>query len=817
MATRNMAQHGSRSQPYDGVRYQPAHNPAVPRGSASSGSSSGATFPAGSHYADFEKQRGASSPQALTGGRPRQKKWYASKWVKIGLPLLLIAIIIGAVLGGVLGSRRGNSSSSSTGSGSSSGGSRSSGTGQSQIVVPSLDANGNPVYPSKQAIFANPSVPTYTTNSTLLCSDSAFAAGSGQSGNYQVRGDHPRLFATATKWDCLRSNIAQDAYLAYWNETIFANATKLAALSPTNYSIDGGLSGSGVLDVAREVQLRLKHWGYAWKMSNDTKWADRAWQEVLVASGNSSDQYFGNTGDNWNSQHFLDVGEFTAAFGMAYDWFHDAWTAEQLDATMWSIITLGLQYGLNSYTESTGYGWWQTTNGNWNCVCNGGLTIGALAIRSEDPTGIAAQVLGYTIPNAQQNCAFGVTSDGTWSETSDYWYFGTNGHAQMTGALITATGSDQEMLTSNPNFNKTGLFHIYGTGFVQKFNYGDCGPNKYTATANGLMLYGDQLDIPLYALYQRERLDAPEPLSVLYYNPEVNGTWWNGLALDHYFPGGGNAWASMRSTWTDPTGLYAAIKAGNATGHQTHQDIDAGDFVLEALGQRFFGELCQAQYLADGYFSSEGENSERWLYYRTRTEGQNSLLIGGLNQNVDAQPPTTYDSTAEAQDVLEYSAPSTSTAFFTADLTATYNGTSVSRAMRMINGRRQVLLQDEIGTINEAVQWRAHTNATISISGSTATLSLNGETMQAIIQSPSGASWGTAQPVRLSTDPALPSDSISQDLPNPGVTVLTIDLSASAASGATLAVLFNPQWPNFSSYSTPPVVAIDQWSLTSHN
>lgn len=152
---------------------------------------------------------------------------------------------------------------------------------------------------------------------------------------------------------------------------------------------------------------------------------------------------------------------------------YDAWTADQRNAIMWSIINLGLNYGLNSYTnESSGYSWWQTTNGNWNCVCNGGLTMGALAILNEDPTGVAQRVLGYTVDNAAGNCMQAVSSDGTWSETSDYWYFGSTATAQMISALQTATGSDHGLLDANPNYSKTGLFHMYGTGFVQKFDYG---------------------------------------------------------------------------------------------------------------------------------------------------------------------------------------------------------------------------------------------------------------------------------------------------------------------------------------------------------
>lgn len=43
----------------------------------------------------------------------------------------------------------------------------------------------------------------------------------------------------------------------------------------------------------------------------------------------------------------------------------------------------------------------------------------------------------------------------------------------------------------------------------------------------------------------------------------------------------------MRSSWTDSDGLYAAMKSGKLLGHQTHGDLDEGDFVFEALGQRW--------------------------------------------------------------------------------------------------------------------------------------------------------------------------------------------------------------------------------------
>jgi len=60
-------------------------------------------------------------------------------------------------------------------------------------------------------------------------------------------------------------------------------------------------------------------------------------------------------------------------------------------------------------------------NGNWNCVINAGCTIGALAIQSDDTTGVAAKVLAASVTNAKANCLAAVHEDGTWSETPNYW------------------------------------------------------------------------------------------------------------------------------------------------------------------------------------------------------------------------------------------------------------------------------------------------------------------------------------------------------------------------------------------------------------
>lgn len=137
---------------------------------------------------------------------------------------------------------------------------------------------------------------------------------------------------------------------------------------------------------------------------------------------------------------------------------------------------------------------------------------------------------------------------------------------------------------------------------------------------------------------------------------------------------------------------------------------------------------------------------------------------------------------------------------------------SVKRGIRLLNARRQVLLQDEVNA-GEPVQWRMHTNATVEADGTTATLTLDGQTMiVSILNAPTGASFGTSAAQRLSGSP----DPLSPDQQNPGVVVLTIDLPEGEH---TLQVLFNPQWPGMSTgdFVTPPSIALDDWTLTSHN
>lgn len=97
-----------------------------------------------------------------------------------------------------------------------------------------------------------------------------------------LRPDRPRLIAGKYKIDALPTLMEGDPYLAGWHEIIMANATRYSEMPPVVHVFDGGPTASGILDPAREVKQRIKHFVYAYMMTGNTAWVDRTWRELDV-------------------------------------------------------------------------------------------------------------------------------------------------------------------------------------------------------------------------------------------------------------------------------------------------------------------------------------------------------------------------------------------------------------------------------------------------------------------------------------------------------------------------------------------------------
>ncbi|WFD02819.1 hypothetical protein MOBT1_001504 [Malassezia obtusa] len=825
------------------------------------------------HLADGAAQKNASYAGVPAAQRSSKKsKW----WLWVLLALVAICIILAAVLGGVLGSRASKNHD---------GGKSKSASGASGIGIRSPQNNVAPVFPkpvtdaaAKAAekgkgdklgyagtdVYGNP-----LFNGDANTGEPSVGGAVGDcpkdpwkpSKNVQnPRPEHPRLIAPKFMWDCLESRIQNDAYLTAWNDTIMQNATKLADEDPVPYAVDGGLTLSGILDVSRMVQQRVKAWAYAWRTTRDPKWKDRTMKELRVAAGNGSS--FGKPESRWDPEHFLDTAEMSAAYAFAYDWMYDAWSDQERGEIIDWIVTYGLNPGMQMYQSNSA--WWSQSksgNGNWNCVSNGGMIFAALAIQGDakgNASAVVKQVFDKALPNVKENCMRGVYEDGTWSETPNYWYFGTNAQARLLSGLETATGSDQGLMDQNKNWYKTGDFHMYVTGNAGMFAYGDNGPNKFSTTANQMFLYAQKAKNPRYALFQRDRADAAsDPLSMFWYDPATKGAFWNGLALDEWFNNDAGNWVSMRSSWTDVTGNYVAMKSSNATLHQTHGDLDAGDFVIDSLGTRWAGEYGSDNYLSKNYFMSEDDNADRWKYFRKGTQGQNTLVIGKQNQKASCKPDNKFETSGAKQNgALDYTPGKDDIAYFVTDMSSCYGAGSnqVKRGIRFLNGRRQILVQDEIKAQKDPVQWRVHTNATVQLSddkrtatmkikqvmnpnaGTTGKHDIPEVTMVASIVQGDSATFAVnpaydknQQPNYLYGKDKVPKqdtfpsgviqkqgDTIPAEIPDPEVSVLSIDLPAN--KDINLQVWWQPQYAKLTDEdkAAPKNVPLDKWSLKSH-
>ena len=185
----------------------------------------------------------------------------------------------------------------------------------------------------------------------------------------------------------------------------------------------------------------------------------------------------------------------------------------------------------------------------------------------------------------------------------------------------------------------------------------------------------------------------------------------------------------MRSRWSDPRSAFIAAKAGEIFTYHGHYDI--GTFTLDALGKRWFHDLGKELYAIEA-------SAPRADIYRYRAEGHNTLVIDPANgpgiTNPSFSPLVSFQSKSSGAG-----------AFSIHDLTPVHSGMSrVWRGMRMIGGRDEMLLQDEIqATTGKNVWWFAHythptTTATLDPDGTSVTLTQGSERLWCKIVSGGG-------------------------------------------------------------------------------
>ena len=574
---------------------------------------------------------------------------------------------------------------------------------------------------------------------------------------------HPRLFLGSGGEASLQRQIAASPTMTRLQGELLREADRELSHEPVVHE----KIGRRLLDKSRLALSRVLHLGLAWRLTGEKKYLDRARAE-LVAVAKFSD---------WNPSHFLDVAEMTAAVGVGYDWLY----SDLDDATRKLLREAIVEKGLKASLKSNS--WTRSTN-NWNQVCNGGMTVGALAVAESEPT-LAAQLIARavnTVPISMHEFA----PDGAYPEGPGYWGYGTTYNVILISALQSTLGTDFG-LSQRPGFLATADYFLHVTGpSGYYFNYSDCGRSGqgvspamfwFAAQRNEPSLLWSEwgkiqpVDDRRSGRSGRGGRDRTAPMLLLWMAPNQPEPT-RPIALS-WTGQGPNPVAFHRSSW-EVAASFVAIKGGSPA--LSHAHMDVGAFVMDADGLRWADDLGMQDYNS---LESKGVNlwgktqdAQRWKIFRLGTSSHNVLRVDGQQQRVEA----------DARIVVARSGRTV------VDTSAIYQG-QLARARRgvVLQPDRSVWVQDEFTTLGKTatVRWAMVTHADVKVEGpGRATLAQAGKQLTFRVLEPAGAALKI-----YPTDPP-PSD---LDAPNRGTRMIGFEVQVPADQAQRLVVQLVPQ------------------------
>jgi hypothetical protein len=491
---------------------------------------------------------------------------------------------------------------------------------------------------------------------------------------------HPRVLASAQRFEWLKRTLASNSIpqLTSWWNTLRTSANAILTSPVSVYTPD---NRGTILGISRTVVDRASKLGFAWRVTGDTNYAERAWAELQAAAAFP----------DWHPAHFLDTAEMTHAFAVGYDWLYDYWTPARRTVLTNAIVTKGLKPSLSIYTNYSS--WAAASANNWNLVCNGGMTLGALALGDENPA-LTEFILSRATTSAGWVMRHYTTDQGGWYEGPGYWDYTTDYNMRLLAGLESALGSDFGLSATKAVW-EAGTFPLHMLGPTAKsFNFADAGAGNMRGPQ--LFWLARRYLRPEFAWHERANASV-EALDLLWFDARGSDPQTSGLAAANWFRGPTETTpyetadaVTLRTRFGDSDASFVGFKAGEIGA--SHGHLDAGSFVFDALGQRWAHDLGGDDYALPGYFGSA-----RWTYYRLRAEGHNTLVINpgsGVDQVTGARPPI----------LLFQDNPGSDSSTVT-DLTSAYGVSRVWRGVSLFQNRRWLLVQDEITAAAPATVW----------------------------------------------------------------------------------------------------------------
>ena len=572
---------------------------------------------------------------------------------------------------------------------------------------------------------------------------------------------HPRILLCKGAEKALK----KQAKLPVWNglyESILQACDTMLGL-PVNERV---VVGRRLLATSRENLRRILFLGFAYRMTGEKRYSDRAEAEMLKAASFS----------DWNPSHFLDVAEMTAALAIGYDWLYPKLSETSRRTIRTAILEKGLKPSFGKEHDAI-----LKAPTNWNQVCHCGMAYGALAVAETEP-----DLARRTIERAVEKVRIPMrhyAPDGAYPEGYAYWEYGTSFNVLLISAMENAFGTDFGLCDA-PGFLESGKFMLHMvTPQLRSFCYSDCSTDAgllpalfwfYRKTGDASILYnqGRLLQADSRKNHLQDRL-----LPLLF-------VWGQGASLDKptvpetlYWKGGGdNPVFLMRSGWNDPDALYVGVKMG--TPGASHAHMDVGSFIFEADGVRWAIDMGGEDYDrlekrgVDLWNGAQG--SQRGEVFRYNNKAHNTLTFNDKPQSIKGK--------VQIKDWCD----SARLRYVAMDLTPVYEGQVryAERAVAMVDDSYAVI-EDRVepGLYYTRMRWTLVTEATPRIlSDSVLLLEKEGKRCYVRIASQT--------PVRWIIRPAVSEN--TYDSPNPGVTIVAFDTDLTLRQAQRICVFLMP-------------------------
>lgn len=503
---------------------------------------------------------------------------------------------------------------------------------------------------------------------------------------------HPRVMASAEDFKRVRENYYKDETMKKMYDYFMQSADKFLGddVPLIDYKWDT-IQKYTQINNSRDFRFRMECLGFAYQMTGDRKYSNRAWKEFQSLS----------TFPDFDYGHPIDTGEYQMGAAIGYDWMYDAFTDEQRKIIQDTIYRNGTSVVWQSYygrtrPESGAVQNWSAYKfvSNFNTVMNGGNIAAAIALADVYP-----DVCFDVLEKAFRSLEFtfiGLAPHGGWDEGSNYWAYTMD---YMIRAFMTskvALGTDFNMMKSE-GVSDTGRYIVA----IQSLNGGNAfhdSPSSSSTTHYSFPYLSKVFNQPeLQALrtqaWQMELNGGTNIMEIFTYDPNVDTSAINNLPnllVTH-----GTESFSIRESYQDSNGLYLSGHFGAVNCNHAHNDT--GAFVLEMLGEKWAEDLGMESY------SLTVKSNE---LYRKRTEGHNTFTINNttdFNQSLDGFAP-----------IIKYESKERG-AYVVSDMSSVYSDVSnmlmgyyVGDDMESITMRAEMELKKK-----SEIYWFMHTQADI--------------------------------------------------------------------------------------------------------